>query len=215
MQHQPPMRRHRALLQRVLIPLLASYLLFSPAITIALPQSPVVTLLKEAGTYESQQKYPAAGQAYMKALRLVPNDPEVLKRLGVLYLREKRFQRSIEVTGQVLSSHSDYSEANFYLGYSSYGFNDLTHAIESFKHELATEHPHPRCRYYLALAYASMGQSGAAIAQLNKLVADNPKDADTLYQLARLYMTAAFGTVQRLKDLDPDSFQFHALMGEI
>ncbi|TAM84262.1 MAG: tetratricopeptide repeat protein [Acidobacteria bacterium] len=210
-----PICSRRGVFQISLISILASSLLCLPAMSIASEQTSITSLLKAAGTYETRQDYPAAEQAYLEALRRAPNDAEVLKRLGVLYLRENRFQQSIEMFRKVLSSHSDYPEANFYLGFSYYGVNDLTNAIQSFQRELATVHPHPRCRYYLALAYASKGQSDAAIAQLNKLVEENPKDADALYQLARLYMTAAFGAVQKLKGLDPDSFQFHALMGEI
>jgi predicted Zn-dependent protease len=215
MEHQPPILTPHALSGRVIILLVGSYLVFGAAFAIASPQAATETLLKQAGTYESQRNNSAAEQAYLKALRLAPDNPEILKRLGVLCLRENRFQRSIEMFQRILSSHSDYPEANFYLGFSYYALNDFTHAIESFRRELATKHPRPRCRYYLALAYASEGQAGKATAQLNEMVAENPKDADALYQLARLHMNAAFDTVKKLKSLDPDSFQMHALMAEI
>ena len=215
MGYQPPMLKLHVHLERVSILLLGSYLLFLPASTFATPQAAAETLLKQARAYESQRNYSAAEQEYMKALRLAPDNPEILMQLGMLFLKENRFQRSIEIFQRVLSSHSDYPEANFYLGFSYYALNDFAHAIESFRRELATKHPYPRCRYYLALAYASQGQTGKATAQLNEMVAENPKDADALYQLARLYMNAAFDTVRKLKSLDPDSFQMHALMAEI
>ena len=61
----------------------------------------------------------------------------------------------------------------------------------------------------------SLGRSDDAIAQFNQSLARNPKDADALYQLARLHMNAALEIIQNLTDLDPDSFQLHALMGEV
>lgn len=200
---------------RVFNRLLALSLLFLPALSVASPQAPVASLLKQAGVSESKGSYSVAEQAYTKALRLAPDNPEILKRLGLLYLRENKFQHSKEMFHRVLSSHPDYPEANFYLGFSYYTLNDFTHAAQSFRHELAMRNPHPRCRYYLALAYAAEGQPGKATAQLNELVANHPKDADALYQLARLYMNAAFETVAKLKSLGPDSFQMHALMAEI
>src|SRR5439155_26922572 len=41
------------------------------------------------------------------------------------------------------------------------------------------------------------------------------KDLDALYQLARLHMNASLEDIQRLTNLHPDSFQLHALMGEV
>jgi len=215
MEHQSPILKPHALPGRVLILLVVSYLVFWAAFAVASPQAATETLLKQARAYESQRNYSAAEQEYMKALRLAPDNPEILKRLGVLYMREEKFQSSIETFKRILSFHSDYPEANFYLGFSYYALNDFTHAIENFQRELATASPHPRCRYYLALAYASKGETSKATAQLNELVATHPKDADALYQLARLHMNAAFDTVRKLKSLDPDSFQMHALMAEI
>lgn len=215
MEHRSPTLRHFAFLGRESILLLAACLLFLPAVAIAAPQSPLAPIVKQAGTYEGQGNYSAAEQDYVKALRLAPDNPEILKRLGVLYVKEKKFQTSVETFKRILDSHPDYPEANFYMGFSYYALNDFTHAIENFQHELSTAHPYPRCRYYLALAYASEGQTGKATAQLNELLANHPKDADALYQLAKLYMNSAFETVNKLKSLDPDSFQMHALMAEI
>ena len=215
MEFQTPLLKPHALLKKVLISLAISYLLLLPALTVALPRATPESLLKQARAEESQRNYSAAEQTYLKALQLVPNNPNIMMRLGLLYLREERFPHSIKVFQRVLSSHPDYPEGNFYLGFSYYGLNDFPHAIVSYLRELKSSHPHPRCRYYLALAYASEGKNSEATAQLNKLVAGNPKDKDALYQLARLYMNSAFDTVKKLKRLDPDSFQMHALMAEI
>jgi predicted Zn-dependent protease len=46
-------------------------------------------------------------------------------------------------------------------------------------------------------------------------VGENPKQADALYELARIHKNASLRAIQMLHDLDPDSFQLHALMGEV
>ena len=53
-----------------------------------------------------------------------------------------------------------------------------------------------------------------AIGELNRALADNPSDADALYQLARVHKNASLQAIERLKAIDADSFQLHALMGE-
>src|SRR5206468_11692440 len=114
---------------------------------------------------------------------------------------------------QVLAHDPRYSGVNFFLGVSYLGENDFNQAIQSFETDLASENPHPRCRYYLGLALQSAGRAEEAMSQFNRAVAENPDDADALYQLARMYKNASIQVIDRLKSLDPD-FQLHVLMGE-
>jgi tetratricopeptide (TPR) repeat protein len=178
-------------------------------------QSDLNGLLEQARTHEKAGDYAAAARVYQHAIALTPGNPEVLKRFGVLQQTELKFDDSIEKFQQVLGRNPQYPEVNFFLGVSYLGKNDTDHAIQSFQHELATPKPHPRCRYYLALALQSSGHIDEAISQLNQALADNPRDADALYQLARIHKSASLQAVERLKTIDGDSFQLHALMGEI
>jgi tetratricopeptide (TPR) repeat protein len=179
------------------------------------PPVDVSSLLDRARTYEKAEDYAGAERTYLQAAALTPNDPEVLKRLGILYQTELKFGDSVEVFRRALSISPQYSEANFFLGASYLGLNQFQKAAASFEAELTTAHPHPRCRYYYAITLQSMGRMDDAIAQLHQSLNRNPKDADVLYQLARLHMNASLETIQKLTDLDPDSFQLHALMGEV
>jgi tetratricopeptide (TPR) repeat protein len=188
----------------------------------ALPPAPVVraqsnvgTLLERARTAEKARDYQSAERTYLQALALVPGDLETLKRLGVLQQTELKFGESIESFKQVLAHDAQYPEVNFYLGVSYFGKNDFDQAIRSFQLELASLKPYRRCRYYLALALQAAGRSDESISQLNRAVAENPNDADALYQLARIYKNASLQAIERLKALDQDSFQLHALMGEV
>ena len=65
------------------------------------------------------------------------------------------------------------------------------------------------------MAYESIGKIDESLTQFNKSLADNPKDADALYQLARIYKNASVEAIDRLRSLDPDSFQLHILQGEV
>ena len=175
----------------------------------------VKSLLDQARTYEKSEDYASAERSYRQALTLAPSDPEVLKRLGILFQTELKFQESVELFQRALSISAQYPEVNFFLGASYLGLNQFENSAKSFEAELATPNPHPRCHYYYAIALVSLGRSDDAIAQFNQSLTRNAKDADALYQLGRLHMNASLEIIQKLTDLDPDSFQLHALIGEV
>jgi tetratricopeptide (TPR) repeat protein len=196
----------------VLVSLIASVLPVPPAVG---AQGDVGTLLAQARDVEKTGDYQAAERVYLQALALAPGNLETLKRLGILQQTELKFGESVESFKQVLAQDARYPDVNFFLGVSYFGENKINEAIRWFELELAASKPHPRCRYYLALALQAAGRIEESISQLNRAVADNPNDADALYQLARIYKNASLQSIESLKALDQDSFQLHALMGEV
>jgi tetratricopeptide (TPR) repeat protein len=196
----------------VLVCIISSVLAVPPTVS---GQGDVDTLLQQARAAEKADDYQEAERVYLQALARAPGNLETFKRLGVLQQTEQKFAASIESFKQVLEHNAQYPEANFFLGVSYFGENDFNRAIHSFERELTTPKPHPRCRYYLALALQAVGRIDETISQLNRAVAENPKDADALYQLARIYKSASLQAIDRLEALDQDSFQLHALMGEV
>ncbi len=212
----PTFARHRAW-RRV-----AYYLFFAAfgAITTttvraAQTQSHVEVLLDQARSEEKTGDYAAAERIYKQALALNPESLETLKRLGILEQTELKFDDSIQLFKHVLANDPRYPEVNFYLGVSYFGKNDFNESIDSFERELKIPNPHPRSHYYLGLAFQSSGRVEEATSQLNQSLARNPKDADALYELARIYKNASLRSIELLKALDEDSFQLHALMGEV
>jgi tetratricopeptide (TPR) repeat protein len=178
-------------------------------------QTQANVLLDQARARENSGDYAAATQLYQHALAISPENPEILKRWGILEQTELKFNESITHFRRVLSHDPQYPQVNFFLGVSYFGNHDFAEAVHSFEQELTTPKPHQRCRYYLALALQSSGRVDDAIVQLDHAVADNPKDADAYYELARMHTNASLQAIEKLKELDPDSFQLHALMGEI
>jgi len=178
-------------------------------------QTQADVLLDQARARENAGDYAAATQLYQQALAISSDNPEILKRWGILEQTELKFNESITHFRGVLSNDPQYPQVNFFLGVSYLGNHEFSDAVHSFEKELTTPKPHHRCRYYLALALQSSGRIDDAIAQLDHAVADDPKDADAYYELARMYTNASLQAIEKLKGLDPDSFQLHALMGEI
>jgi tetratricopeptide (TPR) repeat protein len=175
----------------------------------------IEALLDKARGEENAGNYDAAENAYKQALAAAPDNLEVLKRLGVLEQTELKFDDSIRLFKQVLAGDPNYKGVNFFLGLSYFGKNEFLPAIDCFQRELKTPKPHPRTQYYFGLALQSAGRIDEAISHLNLSLAQDPKDADALYELARLHKNASLHSIEALKALDPDSFQLHALMGEV
>jgi len=178
-------------------------------------QADLDALLGQAHVAEKAGDYAGATRIYEQAITGAPGNLEALKRFGVLEQTELKFDDSVAHFQQVLTREPHYPEVNFFLGVSYFGKNDFPRAIQSFERELAGLKPHPRCRYYLALAMQSSDRIDDVISQLNQSLAENPKDADALYQLARIHKSASLQAIDRLRNLDSDSFQLHALMGEV
>jgi tetratricopeptide (TPR) repeat protein len=205
-----------ALLRVVRILLLVAF----PGITAILAsplqaQTSIEALLEQARGEENAGNYDAAEHVYKQALIVAPENLETLKRLGVLEQTELKFDDSIRLFKQVLASDPTYKGVNFFLGLSYFGKNEFLQSIDCFERELKTPKPHPRTQYYLGLALQSSGRMDEAISHLNQSLAQDPKDADAFYELARLHKNASLHSIEALKALDPDSFQLHALMGEV
>lgn len=178
-------------------------------------QTNVEALLEKARGEENAGNYDAAENTYKQALAVAPDNLELLKRLGILEQTELKFDDSIRSFKQVLAGDPNYKGVNFFLGLSYFGKNEFLRSIDCFERELKTPKPHPRTQYYLGLALQSSGRMDEAISHLNQSLAQDPKDADALYELARLHKNASLHSIEALKALDPDSFQLHALMGEV
>jgi tetratricopeptide (TPR) repeat protein len=172
-------------------------------------------LFKQGQLDEDAGNFAAAENDYRKVLASDPDNPEALKRLGVVEQTELKFRDSIEHFQQVLRVHPQYSQVNFFLGLSYYGLRDWDNAMASFREELKTSDPHPATQYYLALALEAEGRNDEAIDELNQVAVKNPNKADVFYELARLHMIASFRAVEQLRKIDPDSFQNHAFLGQL
>src|ERR1051326_3157945 len=81
--------------------------------------------LRRAREMEKREDYPGAERLYQEAASNYPNQPEILKRLGIIYQTELKFRESIETFERVLQGAPQYPEVNFYLGLSYFGTNQL------------------------------------------------------------------------------------------
>jgi tetratricopeptide (TPR) repeat protein len=184
-----------------------------PASSQAPPQS-LEGFLAAAGELEKRQEYSGAERIYVEGLKVFPNQPELLKRLGIIYQTELKFQESIDAFRRIQQLRPNYVEVNFYLGLSYFGLNQLEQAIAAFQEELKVNPEYRRAHYYAAVALQSLDRKSEASQHLETLVQADPKDTKAWYQLARLHRSMAMQAFKQVVLLDPDSASFHALKAE-
>jgi tetratricopeptide (TPR) repeat protein len=160
---------------------------------------------QRAAQLEKEQDFPAAETIYKQAAHDYPNQPEILKRLGIVYQTELKFQESIETFQTVLQGAPQYPEVNFYLGLSYFGLNEFRKAIDAFNKELAANPRYRRAHYYAAQAYRSLSRDSDALREYEVLLKENPNDPAVLYQVIRFHKAATLKAINQLGNLDPNS----------
>ena len=163
--------------------------------------------LTRAQQLEGWQDYPGAEAVYKEAMAAFPDQPEILKRLGLLYQTEHKFEASIKAFQKALQRAPAYPQVNFHLAVSCLSSDRIDEALKALSKELALSPGDRQTRRYLASVYQSLGRNLEAIQQGEALPRDNPQDAEALYQLL----------TRIRKDLDKDSGSalLHVLCAQI
>lgn len=192
---------------------IAFVLLIHLTITEAHSQT-VGDFLSKAKQFEGKQDYDGAIGVYKQALTAFPDQPEILKHLGIVYQTQLKFAESIDVFQQVLRRDTQYPEVNFYLGLSYLGYNQYEKALECFNQELKFHPDYRRAHLYAAKSLLAQGKAGEAIQHYEILARENPNDARVWFELASLYRSLAVHAYKRLDGIDPDSFMIDILRAE-
>src|SRR5581483_10602471 len=171
-------------------------------------------LFSQAAELEKVKDYQGAEKIYRRLLLTLPEDPEVLKKLGAVCQAEGKYEESVAVFQKILKRAPLYPGVNSLMGVSYYALNRFDKAAEAAQKELTANPKDRQGRYYLALALTASGRLFEAIQQLETLRADDPQNAAILYQLVVDYKAATQQAGQRLARLYPDSEYTHAMNAE-
>jgi len=103
----------------------------------AAPQAGLEGLVQQAEAAEAKENYPQAERLYRQVLTVAPNDVQTLKRLGLLYQKQLRFDESLRIFQRVLKADAQFPEVNLFEGISYLAKGNFSRAIKSFERELA------------------------------------------------------------------------------
>ncbi|MGO8785869.1 MAG: tetratricopeptide repeat protein [Terriglobia bacterium] len=205
-------RRYRTTRGSILV--LAAILAFALTPLLSARPQTVESFLSQAKQLEDKQDYDAAIKVYLQASSTFPDQPEILKRLGIMYQTQLKFAESIQAFQKVLQINSQFPETNFYLGVSYLGYNDYDKALGYFNQELKFHPDYRRAHLYAAKALLALGREGEAVEQYQILAQQNPKDARVWFEMASLYRSLAQHAYKQLETIDPDSAMLDVLRAE-
>ncbi len=172
------------------------------------------TSLSQATELMKAKDYAGAEKAYRQALLAAPDDPEILKALGVVCQKQLKFKESVDAFQQILTRAPLYPGVNGLMGISYYALNEFDKAAQAEKQELVGNPRDRHALYYLALALNASGKTPEAIAELERLRAQDPQDPEVLYQLAVYYKQATQQIGREITKVAPDSEWSHALRAD-
>ena len=169
------------------------------------PSPTLESFLAQASELENSGNYRAAEKTYRQALAQFPNQPEVLKRLGIVYQTELKFPESIDTFQRALQVNPQYPEVNFYIGMSYFGLNQYEKSLEHVNTELKLHPDYRRAHYYAAKVLLALGRKGEAIEHFETLAKRDPNETKVWFELAKLHRSLAVEAYNRIATLDPDS----------
>jgi tetratricopeptide (TPR) repeat protein len=171
--------------------------------------------LSQALELEKQKDFAGAERLYKEALRQAADDPEILKRLGIVCQQQGKHDEAIEVLQRILKRAPLYPGVNALLAISYYALNKFDKTIESSQQELIGNPKDRQARYYLSLALSASGQLFEAIQHLETVQKDDPDNLAVMYQLVVDYKAAAQQASQKLARKAPNSEFAHAMRAEV
>jgi len=171
--------------------------------------------LSQAIELERKKDFAGAERIYKEALRQSADDPEILKRLGLVCQQQGKHDEAIKAFQQIIRRAPLYPGTNTLLAISYYALNRFDKTIESSQQELTGNPKDKQARYYLSLALSASGRLFEAIQQLETLQRDDPENLAVMYQLVVDYKAAAQHASQKLTRKAPDSEFTHALRAEV
>ena len=114
------------------------------------------------------------------------SDPSSLRAEGLQALREKNFDRAIELLAQVVMANEQDAEARAALGwaYSEKGLHEP--AVRALRSAASTQPSSPNILYYLAAALERAGDRAGAVEAYGRVLAVNPQHPGARSRMAAL-----------------------------
>lgn len=140
-------------------------------------------------SHAAKKEYDQAEAAFKKALEIKPEFVEVRQALADIYQRTDRAALAVEILKGAAESGD--AKALFALGVTHHNANRSQEAYDAFKKAEELDPSMEETSYFLGTVAVSLGKKDEAIANLEKYLAKNPKNAQ--------YVATAQGLLGYLK----------------
>jgi len=163
---------------------------------------------------QKNQDYPTAEKEYRAVLSIKPDFAEAHMNLGLLYQLQERTSEAMAEFHRALKVKPGLTGANFFLGVNYCNLGQGSKAIPYLK--LAAHGAPDRADIlsWLATAEEMSGDIHAEVATLQKALALQPQNLDSLYLLGHAYERLGKDEVAALEKAAPGSARAEQLLGE-
>lgn len=135
------------------------------------------------------RRYAEAAEEFRQALALAPENDTLRVQYATCLFIQERNQEARQQFDQLRQKLGDRPGLMYFLGQLELRANDYAGAIRDLQ-PLAGNPAFPKAPYYLGLAYLSLGDDEKALGNIERAAAQNPRDSEVHYRLARLYSAA-------------------------
>ncbi len=159
--------------------------------------------------YIQQTKPIEAKAAINRALAVNPNLPSALNNFANILRNEGKLEESVQHSLRALTINPNYAEAYFSLGSALLAALDFNNALTSYEKGAALKPNSKVALWELVGAYAHCQAHDGIVANLEKIIAIDPRDAKAhLYlgitQMERGYTSSAVEAFERSLAISPD-----------
>lgn len=155
-----------------------------------------------------------AEQLYLEVIRQAPQLANAYHNLGIVYFMQRKYRDSATMLEKAAKIEPRLAGPHVMLGLAYYELYEPDKAATAFQTALRLNPRDTNALLYLGKSQIQSRDYRAAARTLEKLAELKPADADVLYNLGLSYLKLMLGTVNRLGDAAPGSYQFFLLLAQ-
>jgi len=175
----------------------------------------VQRLYAEAKSADAAGDIQDAIKKYEAILKLAPRLGAAYNNLGLLYFKQREFEKAALVLKQGLTLDPKMSSASALLGISLYQLGQCSEAKAPLEKALSANHNDNNVELFLARCLIRIGDQGGAAEHLQNLSQREPDNQEVWYLLGKVYMRLSEQSLARMNAIDPNSVLAHEMSGEI
>ncbi|MFZ0243242.1 MAG: tetratricopeptide repeat protein [Desulfobacterales bacterium] len=159
-----------------------------------------------------------AEKLFLEMGRRSTSEFDVILKVIQTYLEPDRYQDAVIVIQGLLKGSPDNPDLNHLAGIATYGLKQNDKALTYFLKVTPQSRFYPDAVVHIAFLYRDGGDTGQAVALLEKAVAENPDNAEFRYYLGTFYEEAedyerAVATLGQAVRLDPEETRYLFRLG--
>lgn len=159
-----------------------------------------------------------AAALYEQIVKLEPRLAEARSNLGMIYFSQRKFDAARQSFESALRLKPTLVQPGIFLGITEAELGrceQATRLLETSFGKPLSPDLHRQVGLHLVGCLADLKETPKTLEILGRLTREFPSDPDVLYIAAKVYSGLSTDALFALREVAPDSYQFHQMMGEI